>query len=1239
MESATGEPEMLMQNVAANVSDLNSSSNLTTNTKLINTCEPVPNPRKIRVDFADFGKLVRNQNIDLTAEQKKVLDLTLSGESVLMYGVPSCGRTTVIVQAATKIAQQVRRKQRLSTGEWLLPILVIAPDRDRAAKLKTLISKTDPHLGNTVKVATTAGVAQKILLKAAQISRIQGRRILPAPNLLSGAMHDAWIKELLLSYADEVISPLWQSVDIHCGEFRGELRDLLTRCQEIGLDSAGLEQLATQEQKTEWLDVARIYKKYELKLQSENYTYLDHAGMVNRAVLALQNWEPLVLDPKVLPWYSTILVDDYQDMTLGSARLLGALSSAEEHGQDKRANLVISTNPDFSTQGFRGGSAEISALALQPSASQSLAEIGRFGISHKVALTKSFETAQPLQDICQAVAQSLPSGPLSWRETKTINKLPPDRFQCFSTAEDERRFLANEIRKLHLKIEVPWSEMAVITRSATYAEEIRSGLARLGVPVEGRSTPVLLRNVPAVLPLLTAARFLLSEQQGKDGNEYLAYLVRSYLCDLSPFDLNFLERNKKENGNEEDVNPDITEKTLALSSDLDSGLESFTVAEETEKPLASQGNQGSKENQRNQEKEEGAEAQGEGKENNVKKLMAEKIRVSLSWPSLPSDMQLRLKRLVDVLEAGRQALTKNQSAQEVLWELWSGAQVAEKWRNTALSNGYQAVVAEQNLDDINAIFQSAEICAQRDIVSLPEFIEFQDSQDLPSDSVAPVGERNDAVKVLTAAQAAGNRWEVVFVAEIEYDIWPNTKVRDGILSTNHLAQIAIGREAVGERRTHSQRRQEIIEDELRMFLSALARARSLLFITTVMEGDAGVSPFVDLVRDQTEQIVTTKVERLHTLSGLVARLRALGAQEAKTNEGDMQASNLLAFLADNQISLADPDNWGGLLAYSKVGSIMDPQQVVFSPSKVEAVIRCPLQFAWDQTLVSLPDNEAIKLGLLLHKVFEDFSGCVSCAAGELIERMLQAARNYLPEFGIADIEEFAAQRILEKIEQACNWMALFLVDRQREDIVILSEVAGSKVYELEACDPTEEPAVEIAAGQEETEPKLSNLSDLDEIPKVKLVGRIDRVEIANDQARLVDLKTGKYKPTKEEAQRHTQINLYKYMWDTGAFYAQYKRAIYKQPRKTQLSLDRSKDPEVIPKITEALLFYPLVEGKSIETKTVSVGIEEDIFSLLKSAYEKVTQYPIAAILEARNCERCDFRTICPLQPEGQEISW
>ncbi|MBW4096111.1 MAG: ATP-dependent helicase [Acidobacteria bacterium] len=457
---------------------------------------------------------------------------------------------------------------------------------------------------------------------------------------------------------------------------------------------------------------------------------------------------------------------------------------------------------------------------------------------------------------------------------------------------------------------------------------------------------------------------------------------------------------------------------------------------------------------------------------------------------------LRLSRM---LRAGHDALQgPAANAESVLWALWDASGCSDYWSELALKSGPAGVRADHDLDAIMALFQSAE----RYVDQLPgsgprEFLEYLRSQDLPMDSLAARAVRHDAVELMTPASAAGREWPVVIVAGLQDGVWPNTRLRGELLGSQLLADVLSRGASAALALGPGSRLREVRYDELRSFSAAISRAsRELLCIAAANE-DLQPSEFLDIVAPlapgERERPIT-EVPRPKTLRSLVAELR----QELETT-GNPEAAAVLAGLAQRRVPGADPAQWWGLAPLSSTAPIVPAGEPVHvSPSRVEAVQKSPLNWFISQAGGEVATDFARSLGTLVHAIAQDMPD----AAGS--EYVAELERRWA-SLGMKD--NWEGQADYARATEMVRKLAVYVIEMRND---------GRTLRAVE-----HDFSVDI--------PSASGVV-------ARLRGQVDRLELDHDgKVVIVDLKTGRSKPTAKELPEHPQLAAYQAAIHAGAF--------------------------------------------------------------------------------------------------------
>ncbi|ASN52428.1 ATP-dependent DNA helicase [Sinomonas sp. R1AF57] len=464
------------------------------------------------------------------------------------------------------------------------------------------------------------------------------------------------------------------------------------------------------------------------------------------------------------------------------------------------------------------------------------------------------------------------------------------------------------------------------------------------------------------------------------------------------------------------------------------------------------------------------------------------------------------RRIARVIARGRSAAAEpGATAETVLWALWEAAGLARRWYELALAGGPLGLRADRDLDALMALFHTAERYVDRLPGASPgQFLDYLTEQELPMDTLAPRAQAEDAVELLTPASAAGREWRLVFVAGLQDGVWPNTRLRGELLGstlfTDCLELGVVSALLVGPRARVS----DIRYDELRSFSAAVSRASERLVCTGASNEDEIPSPFLDYVAPPPEGVDAvrpyTDVPRTLGLRPLVAELR----QAVETGDGDAEdAAALLSQLAAAGAPGAHPGEWYGLAPLSSTGPVVPEDGVVYvSPSRIETATKNPLDWFVSAAGGEAATDFARSLGTLVHGIAQDVPD------GSAADYLAELRRRW-PSLGLPD-----------------TWEGH--VDFQRAAGMV------EKLAEYVRANGRELLGVEV-----DFEASLAGHGTAEVAARTVLRGQVDRLEL-DSAGRLVvvDLKTGRRKPTADEIDEHAQLAAYQVAVAAGAFEGQ-----------------------------------------------------------------------------------------------------
>jgi superfamily I DNA/RNA helicase/RecB family exonuclease len=400
----------------------------------------------------------------LDAAQRQVVEHR--GGPLLVLAGPGTGKTTTLVETAVA---------RVEAGVPVEQILMLTFSRRAAGELRDRVTA---RLGRTVRepVARTLHSYAFGVLRMANVG--QG---LPAPRLLSGPEQDVTVRELLEEAAARWPAELRPALRTRA--FAGELRDLMMRAVERGMDGPALVRLGRTRKRADWVAAGEFLTEYQ------GVTSLGRPGAYDPAELIRSALNAFDVDPDLLLAERArrrhIFVDEYQDTDPAQASLLALLAD----GADE---LILVGDPDQSIYAFRG--ADESAIRDVDA---------RFGTEVPVlALQVSRRAGDALLDASRRVALRLPGRAEHRRLTSAASDAGHLDVGLFRSDSEESAYIAGVLRAAHLD-GMSWARMAVLVRStAAVLGTLRRALITAGVPVAVRGEDLPLAEQPAVTVLL-----------------------------------------------------------------------------------------------------------------------------------------------------------------------------------------------------------------------------------------------------------------------------------------------------------------------------------------------------------------------------------------------------------------------------------------------------------------------------------------------------------------------------------------------------------------------------------------------------------------------------------------------------------------------------------------------------------------------------------------------------------------
>jgi superfamily I DNA/RNA helicase/RecB family exonuclease len=838
--------------------------------------------------------------------QQAVLDAR--GPVVRVLGAPGTGKTTTAVEL---VVDRVERGG-LAPDECL----ILTSTRVAAARLRERVTARLARTSTEPLARTHQAFGFGILRREAALRGDE------APRLISGPEQDVILRELLAGHArGDSPRPPWPEpvvVALDKRGFRAELRDLLMRAVEHGIEADRLAALGVEHERPEWVAAAQVLREYDEVTAFSRPGAYDPAWILTAAADLLEDDAAALA--RVCDQVRLVVVDDAQELTFAAARLLRVVTSG---GPD----LVIVGDPDAAVQTFRGADPRILATGWTA--------LGRpdptAGEPPTVVLPVAYRQPAALREVSRTITTRIGAlGGGRQRDPRPVREDGAVEVALLRSPAQEAAHIAARLRAAHLLDGVAWHEMAVIVRSEGRDESLRRILMAHGVPVLPSASESPVRDEVAVRPLLALVETVLEVALHPDHRIEPECAIDLVLSPLGECDAVGLRRLRR----------------LLRREELDSGGERSSD-ELLAAILLEPGH---------------AAALGHDAAP-LRRLSAAIVAGLTAARTTQSDV-------------GR-TWAAGVTAETVLWAVWESLDVADRWSRLALRGGKRGARADRDLDAVVALFDAAQRYVDRLPAAGPDaFLEHIRGQDVPGDTLAARAQSVDGVALLTPAGAAGREWRHVAVAAVQEGVWPDLRLRGSLLGSEELVAVVTGRD-----RTFRAAQTAVRYDETRLFLVAVSRATERLLVTAVRSEDDQPSVYLDLVdplvaaagaldQPPPEQRSFTELGRTLSLPSLVADLRRRLVLDDAT--GAASAATALGRLAAEGVAGADPEQWWVHRVLSESRPLRFPgQQVRLSPSKVESFGDCRLRWALTSAGGDAPSHGSANLGTLIHDIAHD----------------------------------------------------------------------------------------------------------------------------------------------------------------------------------------------------------------------------------------------------------------------------
>lgn len=900
--------------------------------------------------------------------------------------------------------------------------------------------------------------------------------------------------------------------------FRTELRDLITRATELGLTPSELESLGRDRGRPAWRDAAALLRDYLGVLDLEASAALDAGPRLDSGAL-VRRAVRLLADPQTPLPFRAVVVDDAQDLTAAGIDLVAALGAAG-------ARVLVCSSPDAAVDTFRG--------AL-PDAGDRLRELLPRPFT-EVLLHGMHAQVEGLTAVVDALRGRLPLGgaPADSRRPRSSRRGGVVALRAQDPL-DEARLIGSALRDLHHREGVPYDEMAVVCRSGAAVADVADLLSRTGLPVRAPRRPQPLREVPAVADLMTILEIGLAPTGAPLDPRIAGELLRGPFGDADTLRLRRIRR-------------------LLLGAHRAAEPDSTATSEQ---------------------------------------LLARAL-IDPELPGLPApDAKGRaaapVHRVRDMIHAVREH--RQADAQQVLWHAWEASGLAGGWRRAALGDvgdvdGARSRMASSRLDALLELFAAAErLTDRRPGAGALDLVEQIRGQAVVEDTLAPHASARGRIAVLTPAQLAGEHRDTVVLARLQEGAWPDLRLRSTLFGAAELS-LWSGTRRGGElplelEALRALQREQVVADELRLAVSALARARQRVLVTAVEDEQNEPSALFDAL----EALVETPwidAETLRTDPGPAPDARRLvAALRRRLQDEDPQqvrdAALALTALGVAGAPGADPARWYHQEPSSTEPLHEDGTPIRLSPSALERAVDCPQSWLMERAGGTRSGGPAQLIGTALHHLAQVHPRGPEQPEEDLLGELHTLLRT------VPGTETWSGRRRVRRAEDAARLLAEHL----------------------------------RSAG----EPLAVEASFEVELGRVQLRGSIDRIEGDATGLRVVDLKSGRAAKSAAKAEQDLQL-------------AAYQAAVREGALNEELGEDA---PE---RLTGAQLVYVGTGGKkaAVRTQTALPRAEDPAWfdDLVQQVSRDVSGDQVTARVNT-HCTHCAVRSSCPLQPEGDQL--
>ncbi|HJR18121.1 MAG TPA: ATP-dependent DNA helicase [Actinomycetota bacterium] len=519
--------------------------------------------------------------------------------------------------------------------------------------------------------------------------------------------------------------------------------------------------------------------------------------------------------------------------------------------------------------------------------------------------------------------------------------------------------------------------------------------------------------------------------------------------------------------------------------------------------------------------------------------------------ALPDDLREAVARFRTLVEGVEERADR--PPDEVFFWVWSNLPYA------------QALVESESHRDLDALAALGDIIARYterrgEGASMAEYLETLEAAEFgPDPWVLPEERHPRAVQVVSAHRAHGLEFDLVCVAGCVEGEFPAPRRAAALVDLDQLIAP----------RTQAERLRDSLAEERRLFRLAVTRSRgrTILFAS---ESPSGTNPRTP---SRYAKRLGLEWSRPVEHTGVASSIRSIEAELRRVLADDRApAADRLAALAALPRTDADPKSWWGARDWTEPGVPLYEEEIRTSYSRLSNMEDCALKYLYEVEMGLDPEQSyQMWLGSVIHEIIDRVQREEVPREPEPVLALL--AEMWDPNrFPSAAVEH---RRRLDAEEMLRRWMT--------------GEQAKVEHSEVSFAYPLGDAIIR---------------------------GKIDAIfRNENRRLRLVDYKTGRWAPTKEEAERNLQL-------------AAYYLAMIRDPELSRLGKTGLLQ----------LSFLGALRGEDGFARVIVTpreGYGEWAEATITELVGRIRAESFAPN-PAADCRWCDFKPICPLWPQGQE---